>query len=250
MIPPARRAGHPRTGVPPVVPLALALMLPADARDQKGWIDLLQPGALQKVDAKWVRTDSAALFGAKQERLKPGEPLADGPVWVNGPGRAANLVSKESFGDCEIHVEFLIAKKSNAGVKFHGLYEIQMLDTFGKPADTGNSMGGVYPRASAKGGYHYLDKGTPPRVNAARPAGEWQTLDAVWRAPRFDAAGKRTAPGVVVKAVLNGQVIHENAVVQTPTGANWVKPDTASGPILLQGDHGPVAFRAVRVRRL
>ena len=148
-----------------------------------------------------------------------------------------------------MHVEFLIAKRANAGVKFQGLYEIQMLDTFGKKADTGNSMGGIYPRASATPAYHYLDKGTPPKVNAALPAGKWQTLDVIWAAPRFDANGQKTAPGRVVKATLNGQLIHENAPVETPTGANWVKKETAEGPILLQGDHGPVAFRALRVRR-
>ena len=231
-----------------MVPLALALLLTADAKPD-GWIDLLQPERFVKIDPKWVRTDSVALAGKNQERLQAGPPVEGGPVWVNGPGRAADLITKKSFGDCELHAEFLIAKKANAGVKFQGLYEIQILDTFGKPATTGNSMGGIYPRAKTKPSYGYLDKGTPPKVNAALPAGEWQTLDVSWTAPRFDAGGKRTAPGRVVKAVLNGQVIHENAPVETPTGANWVKPDTATGPILLQGDHGPVAFRAVRVRR-
>lgn len=226
---------------------ALTLAWHADAR--AGWVDLLSPERFVEVDAKWVRTDSVALAGKNQDRLKPGPVLADGPVWVNGPGRAANLVTKESFGDCELHVEFLIAKKANAGVKFHGLYEIQMLDTFGKPIPTGDSLGGIYPRATAKPKYHHIDAGTPPRVNAARPAGEWQSLDVVWAAPRFDAAGKRTAPGRVVKAILNGQVIHEDAPVETPTGANWVLKDTPEGPLLLQGDHGPVAFRALRVRR-
>ena len=231
-----------------MIPLALAaVMLTADA--DTGWIDLLKPEMFQKVDAKWVRTDSVALKGPAEDRLQPGPEVKDGPVWVNGPGRAADLITKEQFGDCELHVEFLIAKRANAGVKFQALYEIQMLDTYGKPADTGNSMGGIYPRATAKPKYHHIDKGTPPKVNAARPAGEWQTLDIIWAAPKFDATGKRRSPGRVVKATLNGQVIHENAPVETPTGANWVKKDTAEGPILLQGDHGPVAFRAVRVRR-
>ena len=51
--------------------------------------------------------------------------------------------------------------------------------------------GGIYPRAELKPKYHYLDDGVPPRVNAARPAGDWQTLDVVFQAPRFDAAGKK-----------------------------------------------------------
>jgi hypothetical protein len=85
-------------------------------------------------------------------------------------------------------------------------------------------------------------------VNAAKPAGEWQTLDVVWKSPRFDAKGEKSANAVVVKAVLNGQVIHENQELQTPTGANWVKKETPTGPFMLQADHGPVAFRAVRIK--
>ena len=52
-----------------------------------------------------------------------------------------------------------------------------------------------------------------------------------------------------VKIVLNGQVIHENVEVPTPTGSAWrLKKETAEGPLLLQGTHRPVAFRNVRIR--
>ena len=57
--------------------------------------------------------------------------------------------------------------------------------------------------------YHHIDKGIPPKTNAARPAGEWQTLDIIFQAPRFDSAGKKTGNARLVKVVLNGQVIHE-----------------------------------------
>jgi len=76
----------------------------------------------------------------------------------------------------------------------------------------------------------------------------WQTLDIVFQAPRFDAAGKKTANARIVRAVLNGQVIHENQELLTPTGDRWKNPEMAEGPIMLQGDHGPIAFRNVRVR--
>ncbi len=91
---------------------------------------------------------------------------------------------------------------------------------------------------------------SPPRVNAARPFGEWQTLDVVFHAPRFDADGKKTADARFVKVVLNGQVIHEDVAVKTPTGHAWRNKEVARGPILLQADHGPVAFRKIRVRAL
>ena len=84
-----------------------------------------------------------------------------------------------------------------------------------------------------------------------RPApGEWQTLDVIFRAPRFDSDGKKTRSARFDKVVLNGQIIHEDVEVKTPTGHAWRLKEVARGPILLQGDHGPVAFRNIRVKPL
>jgi hypothetical protein len=166
---------------------------------------------------------------------------------VNGEtGRLPNLITKEAFGDCEIHVEYMIAKGGNAGVKFHEVYEIQIYDSYGKKDLTGSDNGGIYPRADSKLGY--LDKGIPPRVNASKPPGEWQTLDAIWKAPRFNDKGEKTASAVMVKATLNGQVIHDNVEVKTPTGGNWEKKETPTGSFMLQCDHGPTAWRNVRIK--
>jgi hypothetical protein len=130
-----------------------------------------------------------------------------------------------------------------------GLYEIQIFDSHGKKELTGSDCGGIYPRGEQQPKYHTIDKGVPPRVNAARPAGEWQTLDITFRAPRFDADGKKTVDARFVKVVLNGQVIHENEAVHYPTGSAWrLAKEVPRGPLLLQADHGPVAFRNVRVR--
>jgi hypothetical protein len=217
------------------------------ARDE-GWIDLMKPDAWKKVDAAWIVTDEVKLDSEKNTRLKA-EKKEGGKAWLNGEkGRLPNLVTKEAFGDCEVHVEFLIAKNSNAGIKFHEVYEIQILDSFGKDKIDGTGMGGVYPRAdTAKGGY--LDRGIAPKVNAAKPAGEWQTLDVVWKSPRFDAKGEKIANAMIVKATLNGQVIHENQELKTPTGSNWMKKETATGSFMLQSDHGPTAWRNVRIKK-
>jgi hypothetical protein len=148
-----------------------------------------------------------------------------------------------------VHVEFLIGKGSNSGIKFHALYEIQIYDSFGKKGElTGNDCGGIYPRADASGKYTYLDKGVPPKVNACRAPGEWQTLDATFRAARFDDKGEKVANAKVVKATLNGQVIHDDQEMKTPTGSNWVKKEMKEGPFMLQCDHGPVAWRNVKIR--
>jgi hypothetical protein len=216
-----------------------------------GWIDLMKADVWKKYDPKWIATDEVKLNPQKQNRLAA-TPKEGGTIWVNGEtGRVPDLITKQEFGDCEVHVEFLIAKNSNSGIKFHAVYEIQILDSFGTKKElTGDSMGGIYPRADASMGYKYLDKGIAPKVNAAKPPGEWQTLDVAWRSPRFDAKGEKTADGVVVKAVLNGQVIHENQPLKTPTGANWSLKEKPKGPFMLQADHGPVAFRNVRIKPL
>ena len=216
----------------------------------EGWTDLMKPDVWKKFDTAWIATDEVKLDVEKNTRLK-GEKKDGGAAWLNGEkGRLPDLLTKADYGDCEVHVEFLIAKNSNAGIKFHAVYEIQILDSFGTKKElTGDSMGGIYPRADDKMGYKHIDKGIAPKVNASKAPGEWQTLDVTWKSPRFDAKGEKTANAVVVKAVLNGQVIHENQELKNPTGANWNRAkEVPTGPFMLQADHGPVAFRNVRIK--
>jgi len=161
----------------------------------------------------------------------------------------SNLTSSNQFGDIEAHIEFLIPAGSNGGVKFQGLYEIQIRDTHDKEKPAANDCGGIYPRAEEKPRYHLIDDGIPPRTNAAKPAGEWQTLDVAFRAPRFAASGKKTENARFIRVVLNDQVIHENVELRWPTGHAWrTKKEVARGPLYLQGDHGQIAYRNVRVR--
>jgi hypothetical protein len=218
--------------------------------DDNPWITLIGEGAATDVwkgkIGKWIAGGDVELDEKNPRRLKakPGT-----GVLVNGKtGRERDLITKQSFGDVEVEVEFCIARKSNSGVKFQAVYEIQILDSFGKKELTGDDCGGIYPRAEDKPKYHYLDKGIAPLKNACKPAGQWQKLHAIFLSPRFDAAGKKTANAKVVKATLNGTLIHDNVELKTPTGTNWTKKEVPMGPLLLQGDHGPVAFRNVRVR--
>lgn len=167
---------------------------------------------------------------------------------VNGPkGRAQNLLSQQEFGDAEVHVEFLIPRKSNSGVYLMGRYEIQIYDSFGVKGEyPGIECGGIYQRWANGKGF----EGHSPRVNASKPAGEWQSFDITFRAPRFDAAGKKIAPAAFLKVVHNGQVVHENVELTGPTRAAHYADERATGPLMLQGDHGPVAYRNVVVRPL
>ncbi len=233
-----------------LVPFFLCALLAAAAAAEEGkWVLLTGENGLEAWKAPtgdWLDAESVGLDPKSPKLLqaKPGK-----GILVNGPkGNTKNLVSKEKFGDIEVHLEFMIPKGSNSGVKLQGQYEIQIFDSHGVKEPTASDCGGIYPRAELKPKYHHIDKGVPPRVNAARPAGEWQTLDVIFQAPRFDAKGEKIANARFVKVVLNGQVIHENVEVKTPTGHAWRDPEVPAGPLLLQADHGPVAFRAVRVR--
>jgi hypothetical protein len=166
---------------------------------------------------------------------------------VNGPiGRTSNLMSEVEFGDVEAHVEFMVPKGSNSGVYFQGRYEIQVFDSWGVSEPKFSDCGGIYQRydEEQKRGW----EGRAPRVNASKAPGEWQTFDIVFRAPRFDAAGRKTADALFVKVTQNGIVIHENVEVTGPTRAAAFRDEKPLGPLMLQGDHGPVAYRNVRIR--
>ena len=168
-------------------------------------------------------------------------------VILNGDdGRTGNLLSREEWGDVEAHVEFIVPEKSNSGVYFMARYEIQVFDSWGVTNPTYCDCGGIYQRWANNKGF----EGRAPRLNAARKPGEWQTFDVTFRAPRFDAAGNKTANAVFVKVVHNGVVIHENAEVTGPTRASTYSDEKPAGPLMLQGDHGPVAYRNIRIRPL
>jgi hypothetical protein len=228
--------------------LGLGLSVPADGGDE-GWTALLDSSGFEAWKAppsEWFHARGARLDPKNPKRLV-GEP--GNGVIINGPtGKAQNLVTKESFGDIEFHCEFMVPVGSNSGVKFAGVYEIQIADSWGVVSPTGSDCGGIYPRAELKPNYHHIDNGFPPRVNASRKPGEWQTLDVIFFPPRFEADGKKRANARFGKVKLNGEVIHVNVEVKSPTGDAWHDKENPVGPIVLQGDHGPVAFRNARVR--
>jgi len=221
------------------------------AAEEKGWIDLIGDHGFESwrtPTGDWIVAGDARPDPKNGSRLVAERGQG---VLVNGvTGRTRNLITKRDFSDVEAHFEFQVPKGSNSGVKFEGFYEIQISDSFGVAKPTASHCGGIYPRAELLPRYHHIDDGVPPRINAARPAGEWQTLDVTFRAPRFDSSGQKIKSARFDKVVLNGQEIHRDVELKTPTGNNWRLKEIARGPILLQGDHGPVAFRNIRVRAL
>ncbi|MDQ3169204.1 MAG: DUF1080 domain-containing protein [Acidobacteriota bacterium] len=131
-----------------------------------------------------------------------------------------NLVSQQSFDNFKLEAEYAIAPGSNGGIYLRGRYEMQLLDDAGQPVSPQGHMA-IYGRA-------------PTSVNASLPAGEWQTMEAI-------VVGNR------VTVTLNGQKVHDNAAIEGITGGALDANETEPGPIMLQGDHGKVAFRKVVV---
>ncbi len=175
----------------------------------------------------------------------------EGKVLVNitkDVKRAPYLFTKDEFRDVEVHLEFMVPKGSNAGIYLMGRYEIQILDSFGREKMVHGDLGGLYQRwdPKRKGGAGF--EGVPPRTNAAKAPGEWQTMDIVFRAPRFDDAGKKTEHAKFLNVKVNGQVMHENQEAKGPTRAHPIQGEAAKGPIAIQGDHGPIAIRSFKVK--
>jgi Domain of Unknown Function (DUF1080) len=217
-------------------------------------VSLIGEGGLaawKKPTHDWLIVGSVALDTADAKKLV----LTDGTgVLANSrTGKTGNIVSAVEFGDAEIHVEWMVPKGSNSGVYVMGRYEVQVLDSFGKAKSGSGDAGGIYQRWDPKRGAGKEGfEGTPPRVNAAKAPGEWQSFDITFKAPRFDATGMKTANAVFVKVVHNGQVVHENVEVTGPTRSSlWeYEPEKPTGPLMLQGDHGPVVYRNITVTGL
>lgn len=189
--------------------------------------------------------DSARLVAATIEGDAAFHNTADDPSGKT----AAYLVSAHEFGDIEVHIEFLMTRGSNSGVYLMGRYEIQLFDSHDvadRELEYGH-CGGVYQRWD-EGRNPKGFEGVAPKTNASRPTGEWQSLDISFRTPRFDATGRKIQGACFVRVSHNGVVIHENVTCSGPTRAARFTDEAPKGPLVLQGDHGPVAFRNLWLR--
>jgi hypothetical protein len=109
--------------------------------------------------------------------------------------------------------------------------------------------GGIYQRwdENRQGEKGY--EGTPPPVNACKEPGEWQTLFIKFKAPRFNDIGEKTSNALFEKVVLNGITLHENVEVTGPTRSSLDEKEEPLGHLMLQGDHGPVAYRNIKFKK-
>jgi len=211
------------------------------------------PAAVKPGDkAGAAPADALILFDGKSTDAligKDGKPCAwkieNGELIVNG----GDVWSKQSFASCQFHIEWKThpdtegnsQKKGNAGVFFMDRYECQILDCDNNPTYADGMAGAVYGQ-------------TPPLVNAVRKAGEWQTYDVIFTAPKL-ANGQVVEPARIT-TIINGLVVQNNTTLLGPTlhkkATNWDGTFPEKAPFRLQ-DHKnsiPDRFRNIWVRAL
>lgn len=150
----------------------------------------------------------------RNAKEKNGWIVRDGMLLNAKPGN--DLVNTRAFTDFKLHAEFRYPSKSNSGIYLRGRYEAQVEDDYGREPNA-HQIGGIY-------GF------LRPRINASKKPGEWQTYDV-------------TLVGREVSIWLNGQMVVCRQEIPGITGGALDSNEGAPGPIMVQGDHGPIEFR-------
>jgi hypothetical protein len=215
-----------------------------DDREYKSGIVWPEPKVVDASPLGKPPSDAIVLFDGKDlSQWKGGEnwEVKDGIATA----RKNDISTKQSFGDCQLHVEFATPAevkgsgqgRGNSGVYLTSRYEVQILDSFENPTYFDGQCGALY-------------KQQPPTVNASRKPGEWQTFDIIFEAPRFDDAGSVTKRAVVT--VLHNGVLIQNHVELQGTTSYFKAPEyerhPAKQPIEIQFHGNPVRFRNIWIR--
>lgn len=172
-------------------------------------------------------------------------------VLVNIPeeGKKENLYSLFEHGDMELELDVMMPKGSNSGLYFQSRYEVQLFDSWGVKEPKHADMGGIYQRwneTKAEGEEGF--EGFAPRTNAAKSPGLWQHLKVIFHAPKFDASGNKVKNAWFEEVWLNGALIHQDIALSGPTRSGAGSDEISKAPLMIQGDHGPVALKNIQYK--
>ncbi|HTS36734.1 MAG TPA: DUF1080 domain-containing protein [Candidatus Solibacter sp.] len=213
---------------------------------------IVEPGTSSTQDkAGTPPSDATVLFDGKDlsrwvdKDNKPAKWKVENGYMEVAPG-TGNISSRDSFGDCQLHVEFAepspahgeSQERGNSGVFLQGLYEVQVLDSYENQTYADGQASAVY------GQY-------PPLVNASRPPAQWQSYDIIFHRAHFKD-GKLTHPARVT-VLHNGLLVQDNVELTGPTAHGErppYKPGPDKGPLQLQDHEFPVRFRNIWIREL
>ena len=196
--------------------------------------------AFQPVETStWQTAGSVFADRNVSESLQPteGEGVLVHLPEAKGP---ANLTTTWEHGDIDLSLEFMLPKDAQSGLYLQGRYGLQLTDSWGQKGDF---CGSIASNSS----------GAPPashtaRLNACRAPGLWQHLEVKFRAPQFDAQGKKTAGARLEEVLLNGTKILENVALSGPTPGAVFTDETSAAPLMIQGNGSPVAFKNIRYK--
>jgi len=191
--------------------------------------------------SRWVHRGRGPDRG---KTIDAGWKVQDGYVEV--AGGSGDLVTKEKFGDCQLHIEWASPAvidgtsqwRGNSGVLLMSRYEIQVLDSFENPTYADGQAGSIYGQ-------------WPPLVNASRKAGEWQSFDIIFEAPRFE--GDKVVKSAFFTVFHNGVLLHHRQAAVGRMAHRVVgtyAPHEAEEPLALQDHDVPVRYRNIWIRRL
>lgn len=226
--------------------LTLLLVLPWFSFGQSQAPDLKDLSAFKDPANNWKITGNVSADFGKENKLvtSPGT-----GVLVNvADKKGSDLFTQNEYGDVDIELDYMMGFGANSGIYLQGRYELQLMDNWGDAPPTQGSNGAVYQRwndnePEGKKGYD----GHAPRMNASKAPGTWQHLKISFQAPRFDANGNKTSNAKILLVELNGVVLHENLELGGVTRGSIDSKEVAKGPLRLQGDHGAVAFRNIKI---
>ena len=195
-----------------------------DKGERLTWIARRAPLLKRAHPPSWGKTielfNGKDLTGWKPQHAKSNNGwIAKDGLLVNAtPGN--NLMTEQKFEDFQLHAEFRYPKGSNSGIYLRGRYEVQIEDDYGMEPDS-HLIGGVYGFLT-------------PSTNPCKKPGEWQEMDI-------------TLVGRTLTVIFNGERIIDRQSITGITGGALDSDEAAPGPILLQGDHGPIEFRNLRL---
>lgn len=212
-------------------------------------VSLANLSAFQTVSENW------SVAGGVQSNRNEEHSLSgtDGTgILVNIPTEENNehLFTSWSHGDLELELDFLMPKGSNSGIYLMGRYEVQLFDSWGVEDPQFSDVGGIYQRwdeSQPEGEKGF--EGNAPGLNAARAPGLWQHMKILFKAPEFNESGEKVANAMFEEVWLNGVMIQEDVEVTGPTRAAAFDDEVSEDPLMIQGDHGPVAVKNITYKR-
>ncbi len=215
-------------------------------KEYKSGIVWPEPAVIDPSPVGGVPGDATVLFDGKDlSKWNKGEnwEIKDGYAI----SRKSDITTKDTFGDCQLHLEFATPEKvvgssqgrGNSGVFLMDRYEVQILDSYENKTYFDGQCGSIY-------------KQSPPMVNVCRKPGEWQTYDILFESPKFGDDGKVMRPAYIT-VLQNGVVVQNHFEIQGNT--SWDRPPAYTKvaekmPIHLQFHGNPVRFRNIWIREM